>query len=197
MSETYDADAVACHCGGDEIGHQVGREGCAEVPIEMRSYVRPARLPGAQALTSARGTCPNCGRKVSVRRVTLHTSIKRWTEHGDVREADTRVLEDSIGVWPGLVEHRRPRRSETCPGSGAIPAELRYQLPRNVWRNWLRRGEGWGLVPKPQGMLQVVQPHLKAAIERYDIAQRQAREAGEPERPEGRFLRSDTVVTPT
>lgn len=122
-------DEVLCHCSAGADGHELRAvPDCTAPEIKPRSYARPPieRIAvGGNSqreirvnTTTARGTCPVCGKAgVRVRRAEVLTA-----DRPDLHDLMPGVL---IAVRPALAEHKVA--GAVCRGSGQVPAETRYR----------------------------------------------------------------------
>lgn len=119
---------LVCHCAGDEDGHEPGRTGCGEAPVKSPA-IRPFKAgptpsqPGGSVCgvhgglrsTTARGTCPTCGRED----VKVAAPWRTW-HHPDYNPGVR------LGVELALAPHRRPGKgAPVCEHRGG-PAETTF-----------------------------------------------------------------------
>lgn len=120
MSAVDRFEGVLCHCDQAEglpaDGHPLGTPGCSsEVKRGTYTYDQCSLDHGSEPVHtrchgSARGTCPECGKKVQVVRVEMR-------EH-----AGGKVIYGAAA--PGMAPHKVGGRD--CPGSGRVPTETTF-----------------------------------------------------------------------
>jgi hypothetical protein len=128
-------DEILCHCdqtdGLPQEGHPLGTPGCSsEIKRALRTSAVCSRCHDygpfpCSCHGSARGTCPECGKKARVVKVTM-------------RNADGKQI---FGVAAlGMAPHKMAGRE--CPGTGRVPTETTYTQGRALTEYLREHPEG-------------------------------------------------------
>lgn len=136
MSAVDRLEGILCHCdqteGLPQDGHELGTPGCA-------SEIKPGRYGddwcsldhgGSPVHTkchgSARGTCPECGKKFRVVRIEMRDHANGKVIYG--------------AAAPGMAPHKAA--GQECPGTGRVPTETTFTAGRALaeWQAAQARG---------------------------------------------------------
>lgn len=119
-------ETLLCHCEIDDSGHSLGTPGCSSEIKQGRYNDGWCELDhGSEPLHtkchgSARGTCPECGKKIKVVRIEMR-------DH-----ANGRLLYGA--ATPGMAPHKLAGKE--CPGTGRVPTETTF-TPGYALREYL------------------------------------------------------------